>query len=39
MDNPFLGPVLTGLGIAHVASDASREREPRAVGTAVTVMR
>jgi hypothetical protein len=28
-DNPFLAPALAGLGITHVASDASREPAPR----------
>ncbi len=39
-DNPFLGPVLAGVGVDYTASDASRELNPRAVGAnAVTVPR
>jgi hypothetical protein len=39
-DNPFLGPVLAQAGVAYTASDASREPNSRAAGTAtVTVPR
>lgn len=38
-DNPLLGPALTARGITHIASDASREREPRTIGSAVAVPR
>lgn len=38
-DNPNLAPALTRTGIRWVASDASREREPRTIGSATTVPR
>ncbi|WNB86359.1 Ig-like domain-containing protein [Cellulomonas sp. ATA003] len=38
-DNPFFGPVLSELGIAQIAGDASRETVARTVGSAVTVPR
>ncbi|WP_459645789.1 fibronectin type III domain-containing protein [Kineococcus sp. NUM-3379] len=38
-DNPFLAAALGSTGVRYIASDASRERDPRAVGEAVTVPR
>lgn len=38
-DNPFLAPALAATGIRTIASDASREADPRAVGAATTVPR
>ncbi|MFP5347593.1 MAG: fibronectin type III domain-containing protein [Actinomycetes bacterium] len=38
-DNPFLAPALEETGVKVLASDASRENAPRAVGSAVTVPR
>lgn len=38
-DNPNLSPALAGSGISWVASDASREAEPRRIGSATTVPR
>ncbi|MEP6463554.1 MAG: fibronectin type III domain-containing protein, partial [Frankiaceae bacterium] len=39
VDNPFLAPAFSALGIHYAASDASRETDPRAVGTATTIPR
>ncbi|GGM57110.1 hypothetical protein ACFFX1_29025 [Dactylosporangium sucinum] len=38
-DNPNLAPALNATGIRYIASDASREQAPRAVGNATTVPR
>ncbi|MFF4224410.1 hypothetical protein ACX9I7_09490 [Streptomyces sp. L500] len=38
-DNPELAPVLAQTGVKWIASDTSREREQRPVGTALTVPR
>ncbi|WP_432484915.1 fibronectin type III domain-containing protein [Kineococcus esterisolvens] len=38
-DNPFLAPALQAAGVTTLASDASREKDARAVGRAVTVPR
>ncbi|MCI3920545.1 fibronectin type III domain-containing protein [Paenibacillus sp. TRM 82003] len=38
-DNPFLAPALEAAGVTTIASDASREKDQRAVGAAVTVPR
>ncbi|CAG7655702.1 hypothetical protein [Actinacidiphila bryophytorum] len=38
-DNPNLAPALTGLGVAYLASDNSREPDQRKVGPALTVPR
>ena len=38
-DNPSLAPALSATGVTVIASDASRESTPRAVGAAVTVPR
>lgn len=38
-DNPNLAPALTAEGVRWVAADASREKEPRQIGSATTVPR
>ncbi|UWE09540.1 hypothetical protein [Actinacidiphila bryophytorum] len=38
-DNPNLAPALSGLGVAYLASDNSREPDQRKVGPALTVPR
>jgi hypothetical protein len=38
-DNPNLGPAMQAAGVTVVASDASREAQPRAIGPARTVPR
>jgi hypothetical protein len=39
VDNPNLGPALNERGIKYIASDASREKEQRSIGNALTVPR
>ena len=39
VDNPNLAPALNERGIKYVASDASREKEQRSIGNALTVPR
>ncbi len=39
VDNPNLGPAMTAVGVAIVASDASRERTSRTIGTTRTIPR
>lgn len=39
VDNPELAPVLSRSGVSWIASDTSRERQQRPVGTALTVPR
>ncbi|MFJ6217085.1 hypothetical protein ACIQGZ_27695 [Streptomyces sp. NPDC092296] len=38
-DNPYLAPALTATGVKWLASDASRETQQRALGSALTVPR